>query len=129
MRLRYVAPSTVGDCTNVVSERFVSRAMRCIVTRPSASASWMTARPLPVSGVDVKTSTHVRRRPATSEVEILGRLLLEPEPVVLRCLLEEVRRLLEDVLVLLVGRDDVRRLRLAQGLLQLVGGELARRLV
>ena len=36
------------------------------------------------------------------EVEVARRLLLEPEPVVLRSLLEEVRRVLQDVFVLLL---------------------------
>src|SRR4051794_4452303 len=52
----------------------------------------------------------VRRAPRTNvqarsavEVEVARRLLLEPEPVVLGRLLEEVRRLLEHVLVGLLG--------------------------
>ena len=60
------------------------------------SASWTTARPLPASGRDVKTSSQVSR--CWLEVEVLRRLLLEPEPVVLGRLLEELRRLLEHVL-------------------------------
>ena len=36
------------------------------------------------------------------EIEVAWRLLLEPEPVVLRSLLEEVRRVLQNVFVLLL---------------------------
>src|SRR3954452_23728088 len=99
----------------------------------------MTARPLPASGVDVKTSSQVSRRLrptgcAALEVEVLGWLLLEPEPVVLRGLLQELGGLLELVLAgLLVGGHDVGRRRrwrvaglvVALGLVELGRRELA----
>ena len=47
--------------TKVVSESLVSRAKASIVASSMPSAWWTTARPLPVSGRDVKTSSHVRR--------------------------------------------------------------------
>src|SRR3954452_18619021 len=70
-----------------------------------AAASWTTHRPFPASGTDVKTSSHVSGRPMGSvvEVEVARRALLEPEPIVLRRLLEELRRALEDVAVLGLG--------------------------
>src|SRR3954447_21257687 len=43
------------------------------------------------------------------EVEVLRRLLLEPEAAVLGCFLQEVRRLLEEVLGGLLGRVVVKR--------------------
>src|SRR4051794_11204315 len=98
----------------------------------SPSASCTTASPLPERRSDVKTSSRVKRwRPNSGallvEVEVPWRALLEPEPVVLRGLLQEVRRLLQQVLALLVGRhviagrdgDDLRVGRLG-------GRELAR---
>src|SRR3954469_16620550 len=87
---------------NEVSDRRVSRAYACMTASVTLSASWTTAKPLPASGTSVKTSSTVRRWAPTAllvEVEAARRLLLEPEPVVLRRLLEELRRLLEDVLV------------------------------
>src|SRR3954451_1726382 len=66
------------------------------------------------------------------EVEVARGALLEPEPVVLRRLLEEVGRLLEQVLTvgLVVGRDDVGlvrgRLRVGRGRLR---GRRGRRVV
>ena len=53
-------------------------------------------------------------RASVVEVEVARRLLLEPEPVVLRRVLEEVGRLLEHVLV---GRRSARRRRLDRRLL------------
>ena len=102
-------PARSRDWTNVVSESCVSRANASIVASSRPSASWTTARPLPASGARVKTSSQVSAALASSEVEVARRLLLEPEPVVLRRLLEELRRLLEHVLAvgLVVGRDDV----------------------
>src|SRR5690242_4165144 len=79
------------------------------------SASCTTARPLPVMGVAVKTSSQVKRWAAsrlTVPVEVARRLLLEPEPVVLRRLLQELGSLLEDVLRAgVLGRLRRRRLR------------------
>src|SRR3954470_15758188 len=96
-----------------------------------SSASWTTARPLPVRRSDVKTSSRVKRwRPNSCgllvEVEVARWALLEPQPVVLRRLLEEVRRLLQQVLALLV-RGDVVRGRAALGGGGVGGGELRRR--
>src|SRR4051794_41475343 len=65
------------------------------------SASWTTASALPLSGVRVKTSSQVSGRPDSAgsavEIEVPRRALLEPQPVVLGRLLEELRGLLEDV--------------------------------
>jgi hypothetical protein len=60
----------------------------------------MTASPLPARRTSVKTSSSVYRYSAV-EIEIAGRLLLEPEPVVVRRVLKEFGRLLEDVVALL----------------------------
>src|SRR5687767_8048177 len=86
------------------------------------SASWTTASWLPVSGVDVKTSSHVTGRRTSAprslvEVEVARRALLEPQAVVVGRLLEKLRRLLEHVLGLVVRGHDV-----AVGLRGLVGG-------
>src|SRR4051794_38847941 len=79
----------------------------------TSSASWTTARPLPVRRSAVKTSSSVKRwrpnRRSLVEVEVARRPLLEPEPVVFRRLLQEVRRLLQKVLGVLVGGDVVHR--------------------
>ena len=56
------------------------------------------------------------RGPRASELEVARRLLLEPEPVVLRRLLEELGRLLQHVLAAFsVARDAVRRRAAARG--------------
>src|SRR3954469_7451091 len=78
------------------------------VASSRSSASWTTARPLPVSGRSVKTSSQVSGRPSTArastvEVEVPRGTLLEPEAVVLGRLLEELRRLLQHVLGLAVA--------------------------
>ena len=52
----------------------------------------------PERGGDPRTGVHTRGPGLLVEVEVPRRLLLEPEPVVLRRLLEELRRLLEHVL-------------------------------
>ena len=95
-------------CTNVVSEKRVSRAKASIVASSMSSASRTTASWLPVSGVEVKTSSQVtgwRTRALLVEVEVARRALLEPQAVVVGRLLEELRGLLEDVLAGgLVGR-------------------------
>src|SRR4051794_32100758 len=96
-----------------------------MVSSATPSASWTTASWLPAIGVDVNTSSQVSGCSPASEIEVARRALLEPEPVVLRGLLQELRRLLEDVLGLVV----VLGLRLgAGGGADLVGVELARRL-
>src|SRR4051812_29399863 len=84
------------------------------MTRSSrSSASWTTARPLPVRRCEVKTSSSVKRwRPTRAllvEVEVARRALLEPQPVVLRRLLQEVRRLLQQVLGVRIRGDVVAR--------------------
>ena len=113
IRVRWSRRAGVGDCTNVVSTRPVSRAKASIVPSSRSSASWTTASGLPAIAVAVKTSTQVsacaRAAPPGLEVEVARGLLLEPEPVVLRRLLEELGRLLQHVLALglLVGRHDV----------------------
>src|SRR5205085_3122560 len=96
----------VADCTNVVSEKRVSRAKASIVASSMSSASCTTASWLPVRGIDVKTSSHVtgRRTRLLVEVEVAGRALLEPQAVVVGRLLEELGRLLEQVLASGRGR-------------------------
>ena len=47
----------VGRRMNVVSEKFISRAMRCIVSAERSRPSSTTASWLPASGFSVKTST------------------------------------------------------------------------
>src|SRR4051794_13043896 len=78
--------------------------MASMAASSRSSASWTTHRPFPASGTDVKTSSHVSGRPMGSvvEVEVARRTLLEPEPIVLRRLLEELRGALEDVAVLVL---------------------------
>src|SRR4051794_30577157 len=103
--------------------------MASMAASSRSSASWTTHRPLPASGTDVKTSSHVSGRPMGSvvEVEVARRALLEPEPIVLRRLLEELRRALEDVAVLV---ELGLRLRLGLGLgIRLRRRVLHRRLV
>ena len=65
------SPSRVW--TNVVSDRRVSRANASIVASSRPSASWTTARPLPASGRDVKTSSHVEPAHHQLEVEVARR--------------------------------------------------------
>ena len=74
------------------------------------------ARGPPGRAVPRRNSSAVAR-PASVEVEVARRLLLEPEPVVLRRLLEEVRRVLEHVgvLVVLAGLDPRRRVVASSG--------------
>src|SRR5437764_604131 len=57
------------------------------------------------------------------EVEVLGRFLLEPEPIVLGGVLQELRCLLEDVLALFLGFLDLALLTLVVAL-RLLGGRL-----
>ena len=52
-----VGPSSVGRSKNVVSERLVHCANRCIWASSRSSASWTTATGLPSSGAGEKTST------------------------------------------------------------------------
>ena len=59
MRMRTSAPSACGGSTKTVSDRFVSRASRCIVSESRSRASVKTASWLPASAVSVKTSTTV----------------------------------------------------------------------
>jgi hypothetical protein len=52
------APSRAAPCsTNVVSDRFVSRAIACISAVVRRSAPWTTASGLPCKGASANTSS------------------------------------------------------------------------
>jgi len=59
MRTEAVWVSVFGDCTKTVSERFSSRAIRCIWSSSSPSAWRTTASGLPLSRSRVNTSSNV----------------------------------------------------------------------
>src|SRR2546428_4348884 len=62
IRLRQEAVGFVEGKTNVVSERFISRAIPPISTAERPVALGNTASGLPVSGVSVKTSTRQKSK-------------------------------------------------------------------
>jgi hypothetical protein len=69
---------------------------------PVVLAAWDAAELHPLRGPPgraVPAATYLAAGRALVEIEVAGRLLLEPETVVLRRLLEEVRRVLEHVAV------------------------------
>jgi hypothetical protein len=67
IRVRRSAAASRGGSTNVVSDRFVQCAKRCIasVSRPVASST--TATGLPLYGPEAKTSTWAKGRSTRDE--------------------------------------------------------------
>src|SRR3954462_2088269 len=65
IRMR-ACPSPSGGSTKTVSDRFVSRARRCISSSPSPRPSVKTASAFPASGVSVKTSATTYRKVRTN---------------------------------------------------------------
>ncbi len=53
----FLTPSLSGDCTNAVSERFISAAMACILSLERGSANRQTAAGFPEKMLFVKAST------------------------------------------------------------------------